>query len=390
MNVNSAVSVATAGRYRKQIVKLVFTAWAALAVVAALGLGLGQPGSAHAAQVRVAAASRAPLAGLPAFSRLSCKGRSFCMAIGSYSKPGKPNLRVLEEWNGKTWRIIPEPAGFLYGITCGGPSFCLGDRQPPKGGLVTVVWNGRTWQNFKYQPPDPYSVSCETPTFCVTFGSGVDIVEWNGGKGWHSMPGATDGCAGPDCTFDGGLSCWSATNCVTSGSYCDDDDCDSTSTFSETWNGTAWIQTTGFLPFFGPESCTGHSFCMVLATPAKAAISRDLENTWHSASAGLAAACRRAGNCGPFVNLSCGSPWSCLALPASSSTVALTWSGARWTTVPVARISDRLPKLTLLSCGARRDCVAIGSYRPTPRSSLRLISEYFNGSKWQVAGMPNP
>lgn len=392
MDVGSAV--ATVGTLRKQVVKLVCAASVAVAVVAAMSLGLGQVGSAHAAQVRVAAASRHPLAARPpAFSGLSCKGRSFCMAIGSYSKPGQPNLRVLEEWNGTTWRIIPEPAGSLYFVTCGGPSFCLGVRQPPKGGLVTVVWNGRNWRNFKYQPPDPYSVVCETPTFCITFSSfssGPDIVEWNGGKGWHSMPGATDGCAGPDCTFDSGLTCSSATNCSVAGSYCDDDDCDASSDFSQTWNGTAWVQSAS-APFVGDgESCTGHSFCMLVATPAKAAITRDWGNTWHDASAGLAAACRRAGNCGPVVNLSCGSPWRCLALPAAYSTVALTWNGARWNTVPVARVSRRLPKLILLSCGTPRNCVAIGSYQPTRRSSPRLISEHFNGSRWQVIRMPSP
>jgi hypothetical protein len=374
----------------RQVAKLVVTAGVAavLVVGAGLGLGLGS-GPAASAQARAATApSVRRLASPAAFSGVSCKGGSFCLATGSYSKTGHPDLPLLEEWNGKTWRIMPEPPGTLFSITCGAPSFCLAATQPARSGARTVVWNGRTWRTFKHQPPDIYSVSCETPTFCVTFGSGLDIVDWNG-KDWQSMPGAENGCGGPDCGYDNDLSCSSATDCRVTGSYCDDDDCNGTSDFSQTWNGVSWVASAGS-PFAGSEVCTGHSFCMDLALPSKAAITRDWGNTWHDASAGLAAACRRAGNCSSFPNQSCGSPWFCVALPSAYSTAALTWSGARWRTAPVARVSGHLPKLTVLSCGSPRNCVAIGSYQVSPRSNPRLISEHWNGSKWQITQMRTP
>jgi hypothetical protein len=53
------------------------------------------------------------------------------------------------------------------------------------------------------------------------------------------MPAVSGGCGGPDCRY-GDLTCASATNCSATGSYCDDDDCDSTSDFAQVWNGTTW------------------------------------------------------------------------------------------------------------------------------------------------------
>jgi hypothetical protein len=58
--------------------------------------------------------------------------------------------------------------------------------------------------------------------------------------------------------------------------------------------------------------------------------------------------------------------------------------------VPVARIDGRVPVLTGLSCGSRRNCAAIGTYQLARRDSTQLIAEHWNGSAWQITPTPIP
>ena len=144
---NVAPVVTAASLLRRPVVKLVLAAGAAAALAAGLGGGV------HA-QARAAAAPARAQSRPPVFTSLSCKGSSFCLAIGTFSKPGHPDLLdLLEEWKGKTWRTLPTPPGYLT-ISCGGPTFCLAGTSSPKGRPRTLVWNGRTWSTFKHQPPD--------------------------------------------------------------------------------------------------------------------------------------------------------------------------------------------------------------------------------------------
>jgi hypothetical protein len=374
MNVASAVAVAS--RLRWPGVKLVLAAGAAAALVAAVGCAAGPATPA--------------LTGSAVFTALSCKGSSFCLAVGTYPKPKHPDLALIEKWNGRTWQIFPKPRAYSS-ISCGGPSFCLADTAPPKSPPVTMVWNGKAWRTFKDQLPDGFSGTCASPTFCVTFDNpsipvNTNILGWTG-RGWHDT-GASSGCGGPDCLFYA-LSCATATDCSTSGSYCTNDDCDSTVDFSETWNGSAWVPAAS-TPFrSGREACAGRSFCMLLALPAGAAVTPDWGNAWHAATANLAAVCRRAGDCTGYPNLACGSPRSCVVLPSARPAEALAWNGASWRAVPMARVGGHRPTLTMVSCGSPRNCTAIGSYQPTP-SSTRPVAEHWNGSKWQAVSMPNP
>ena len=386
MNEGSALATVSALRWR--VVRFLLVAGVAALVAGLIGGGSGWAAAGPSASSASASAS---------FYALSCKGSSFCLATGNLSKPSHPFLPLLEEWNGRAWRIFPKPPAYDNNITCGGPSFCLAATLPPTSRPLAVVWNGRAWRAFKPQPPDPFHVTCSSPKFCVTFnnpGSPARILEWNGGKSWLPMPGARGSCAGPDCHFES-LTCATATDCSVLGSYCTTT-CEVTVSFSETWNGTAW-NPTARTPFAGNEACAGRSFCMLLSllnSSVMAAITNDWGHRWHGATANLASVCHRIAACGALNGLACGSPRSCMALasayPATGSSAALAWNGATWKAVPVARVGGRIPDLTLPSCGSPRSCMAIGAYRRRPGGIALPIAEHWNGSAWQVTPVPIP
>jgi hypothetical protein len=368
-------------------------------VVTALAASAG--GSAQARTGGQAAGPVRAAAALPArhpavrvmLSGVSCTGPSFCMAVGRYSEPGHLNVRLAEEWNGRTWRIVRDPLrGNLLTISCGSPSFCVADRFTVHGAGSEhlAVWNGRTWQDFRDQPADVYDVSCGSPAYCVTF-SGSRIAGWTG-KRWKDQAGSLCNY-GPDCRWDrGGLRCATATNCVAEGTSCVDDDCDATVDFSAAWNGSKWD--VGVETPFAPsaEDCAGRSFCMITAAPASAAVSRDWGGTWQDVAPDLAVACHGAANCTLDGNLSCGHPGTCLVLPTSAAhlPVSLAWNGTTWTAARVARAHGQIPDLTALSCGNARNCIAIGGYQPSGRSYQQPVAEHWNGSSWRVTPVPVP
>ncbi len=167
MNIRSALAAATAVRW--QVAK------AGVAVVAVAALAASTGGSAQArtagraaGAIRVAAASSARNPGIRAILyQLSCKGRSFCIALGSSRRPGHTAVPLLEQWNGKQWRTVTDPlTRDLISITCGIPSFCFAARARTGRPADLVAWNGRAWHTVKAQPANPSGVTCVSPTIC--------------------------------------------------------------------------------------------------------------------------------------------------------------------------------------------------------------------------------
>jgi hypothetical protein len=379
----------------QRLVRLVLAAGVAVALIAGLG-GLAQARTvsqvADAGRSGPVTVARPQAAAPPVLEVQTCTGSSFCLATGSYSKPGHPYIPVLEQWNGKAWRIIPNPSGFEGQITCGGPSFCLAVVSAPKDSARDVVWNGRAWRAFKPQPPDVGDVSCVSPTFCVTLNNSeypFGYVGWNG-KTWQAMTQDSGGCGGAWCTYQT-PTCASTTDCWDSGTYCQDSDCDGGLIyFDDTWNGTAWNQSPTGRGFSADVACTGRSFCLALNPPSHAAITNDWGATWQKAATNLAAACRHLASCALPADPACGSPRFCLALPSADPTAALIWNGVKWGVKPLALVSGRLPKLTNLACGSPSNCVATGTYQLTPRSTPRPVAEHWNGKAWQVTPVVIP
>ena len=316
-----------------------------------------------------------PTAGPAVFTSVTCRGDSFCLATGTYPKPKHPQLALLEEWNGRAWRIFPKPGGY-NGITCGGPPFCLAGVELHRKSS-TLVWDGQVWRTLKYQPPPGYGLTCESPTFCVLPDPSVPQVVELSSTGWQGMPGSSDGCGGPDCVFDAFI-CETATDCRLSGEFCTDDDCDGDQSFIQLWNGVSWNLVYNLPPFQPTMACAGRSFCLQFnnsgsTTAATASISRDWRMSWHDASAGLAAACHRGGGCQHSWALACGSAWSCLVLTSASAfrppVSALNWNGATWTTARLAQIGGQVPARYRAAIDAGGDPEEVGTWIAQARPS---------------------
>jgi hypothetical protein len=367
-------------------VRLALAAWVAAGAVAALVAGLGGTAQAALAHPETAAP--------PVLYVQSCTGGSFCLATGTYSKPGERYAPLAEEWNGKTWRIFPGPSGFWGPITCTGLSFCLASGRSPQGHNQEDVWNGKTWRKFTALPPNPF-VLCVSPDFCVALNDDEPPsgeMYWTGGSQWQAMPGTSAGCGGAWCDITS-LNCVSATNCQDAGNYCGDSDCDDgTYNYTDVWNGLTWTDSTSQPGpgFGGMQACAGRAFCLTLNPPRQAAITNDWGNSWHSASAHLTTACRHLVRCISPGLLACGSPWFCLALPAQHPVGSLVWNGTEWGFARLALVSGHLPKFTNLSCGSSRNCVATGTYQLSARSTPRLVAEHWNGKAWQVTQLVVP
>ena len=347
---------------------------AAGAATLALFAGLG---GAQAAQTTAHAASP------PILRSVKCVGNSFCIGAGSYTK-SKQQLPLIEEWNGKTWRIIPNPSGYQSDITCGGPTVCMASVALPKKPTREVLWNGKTWRQLDSQPP-AFDIGCLSPTFCVNSDTahGSDGNYWNG-KIWQDMPMGTGGCGGAWCTYSGVL-CASASICWDSGTYCATTDCDGGEiSFYDVWNGTAWNVNNGPVIHSANQSCTGRAFCLTLNPPG-ASISHDWGVTWQDASANLAAACHRLGSCAAAPDTSCGTPHFCMALADPAR--ALVWNGSKWGTAKLPPVSGHQPQLSNLSCGGPRNCVAMGTYQLNPRGAVRPVIEHWNGKAWTVTSI---
>ena len=403
MTMRSIVAAATALRWPFMKAAL------ATGLVAAVIAGAG--GSAQARMTATVAGQAKAVAALPdshpavkvVLSELSCKGRAFCLAIGHYSKPGHLGVRLVEEWNGETWRIARDPlSGVLYDLTCGSPSFCLALRTATNRTAHLAEWNGRTWQDFKDPLADQGPVTCASPTFCVTVDqSQTGILGWNG-KHWSEQPGSDCGGYAPDCSWDSFITCGSATNCDVGGAGCQDSDCDQMITFDFFWNGHVWNPSNAGPAFpanvAASGACAGEGFCIATAAPRTATFTRDWGATWHDASPDLAAVCHGLPHCALNGGaMACGTSRSCLQVQVSAvfvdtrhPPVSLAWNGATWTAAQVARVNGHIPTLTRLDCGSTGNCVVLGIYKPTRTSYPRPIAEQWNGKSWQVTPIAVP
>jgi hypothetical protein len=192
-------------------------------------------------------------AGGGALNSVSCASRSACTAVG-----GTASGRVLaERWNGTTWTIqhTPNPAGsvqaFLLAVSCTSPSACIAagaySTTSSQSGPVRSLaeqWNGKSWTILP--TPNPRGavqsflggVSCTSPPACTAIGeqhSATGIVHtlaerWNGNT-WTIQHTPNP----PRVQFASlaGVSCTSASACLATGGS-------DQGTLAERWDGTAW------------------------------------------------------------------------------------------------------------------------------------------------------
>ncbi len=216
---------------------------------------------------------------------VSCTGATFCMATGAYSYAADHDNTLAEEWNGKSWTVVPSPSpeisNDLLSISCTSDVFCMavGSYESVSGSLGTLVeeWNGRTWAVV----PSPLSgstsnelrsISCRNVTFCLAAGTYSNsaalgdqstlVERWNG-RSWSIVASRNPGSNGN--TLDG-IACATTTSCVAVGSYAVGSGY--AETLVEKWNGRAWELLPSPNPkvahdgsYLNSASCTGASFC---------------------------------------------------------------------------------------------------------------------------------
>jgi Subtilase family len=190
---------------------------------------------------------------------VSCTLSTACTAVGRYDNSGGVFDTLAERWNGTEWKAqtTPNPAGakesLLKGVSCISSIACIADGYYENSESVTMSlaesWNGSEW--VIQTTPNPtgaksthlQGLACTSSTACEAGGQYVNseggelalAESWNGTE-WklQSVPnpsGATE-------SFLDGVSCFSATDCVASGSY--KNSLGVWDTLAEHWNGVEW------------------------------------------------------------------------------------------------------------------------------------------------------
>jgi hypothetical protein len=243
---------------------------AALVAVLTSLLALGSVSAASVSAASATAASATPTR--PATTRpgaglfsVSCPAVSFCLAVGSHSGPAGRRHPLVEEWNGKSWRVLANPPGLaLERVSCTSATFCAATGGPlgvgPADRSEFLTWNGHGWRPH----PLPYGatseISCGSRRYCVAIRYNTRIEAWHGVR-WHPVPGtspcnlgAANGCLLLD------VSCANATVCMAIGSSPAAGN--ATESWAELYNGRRW---TSSVPPDTPldfVACSGQGLCM--------------------------------------------------------------------------------------------------------------------------------
>ena len=171
-------------------------------------------------------------------SAVSCVSRTWCVGVGDYEDtlPGGAarDRPLIESWNGKTSSVVPNP-GFaatldfvhLLSVSCTSTTACVTVGYAADGAphthRVIEQWNGKVWTLIPALPSISKSddalsgVSCPSSQSCQAVGSYVDrhgiartlIESWTGQK-WSITP-SPNAANEPSGLQD--LSCASVTTC---------------------------------------------------------------------------------------------------------------------------------------------------------------------------------
>ena len=179
---------------------------------------------------------------------VSCSSESFCMAVGERStgsEIGSNVVGVIEEWDGSTWSMAPNPQSsgvnvWLSSVSCPSAGSCFAVGQDGTVGGFIDSWNGASWtMAFSQQDVSFSGVSCSAPTTCVTVGGGSS-------DSLYSMvlaSGTWVPQSVPDPGNDGFLydvSCGSPTFCMAVGSV-QVGGVGWATGLTEDWNGESWL-----------------------------------------------------------------------------------------------------------------------------------------------------
>jgi hypothetical protein len=266
---------------------------------------------------------------------------------------------LAEQWNGKTWGLIPSSAGPVSGlsqVSCPSPSFCLGigfqDSAPPSDQSTEVVqrWNGRrwtvvrTWRN--RGGSSAIGIACASRVFCVAIDSLVSfpshttlrVERWDGRR-WSRIR-----FPNPAPDWLGSITCRSPVACQAVGGA------NHVGVASYQWNGRRWTEA----PMVNVDQTLS------------------------------------------FTGVSCAAPTACTAIAQATSGDSGTfaeverWNGRSWTYEALAPVGDN-STLSGIACPARSLCVAVGTqYGPLGDAPASPLAEVWRAAKWSVQPTVTP
>jgi hypothetical protein len=191
-------------------------------------------------------------------TKISCTASTQCTAVGYYENTAHVELGFAERWDGTSWSLqgTPNPSGGTevrtYGVSCTTSTSCMmvGEYKNSSGLVLPFAeqWTGSEWV-LRSMPGVTGArenvlrgVSCTSSTACTAAGSyvptsgnnGALIERWNGTE-WK-LQSAPEPPGGKGIDLTGGVSCASATACVTTGLVVREN----FAALAEHWNGSEW------------------------------------------------------------------------------------------------------------------------------------------------------
>jgi hypothetical protein len=190
---------------------------------------------------------------------VSCSASNACTAVGRYTTSTLAGTLV-ERWNGTSWTVqaSPNPVGAssstLLGVSCTSSTACnaVGDYYSSGGERLTLaeIWNGTSW-SLQTTPNRAgatghilLGVSCTSSTACTAVGGDFPagtpqetLVERLSGTTWSIQTSVNPSGSGASVLH--GVSCTSATACVTVGDWISGG---INVPLAESWNGSSWSE----------------------------------------------------------------------------------------------------------------------------------------------------
>jgi hypothetical protein len=305
------------------------------------------------------------------------------------------------------------PDAGLNGVSCASTSKCTAVGNYDIGmtpGVVAQRWNGTKWSTQRTPTPTGASgtalegVSCVSTSACTAVGyyykrSGqVTLAEsWNGSK-WSVQ--ATPNPKGASNVQLNGVSCISASACTAVGYYIN-----SARTalvmLAERWNGTKWsIQTTpnpkGSLDnYISGVSCVSARACTATGEYYNGSGYPTVVERWNGSKWSIQSSPNPTGSeQSNLLSVSCSSASSCTAVGSWETSSSITmlverWNGTKWSIQTTPNPKGALDsELRGVSCTASSSCTATGDYYNG--SAGVTLAQRWNGTKWSIEPTPNP
>jgi hypothetical protein len=351
----------------------------------ALSIASLTAGTAQAATPRAAS-----FGGAANLASASCRGTSWCMAVGSYTTTDAAKHALAMTRNGTIWRRLKNPPGTgLTSVSCSSRSFCMASGGP----TGAERWTGKAWRTMPSPKGGVSGVSCGSRTLCMAVHNQV-VRAWDGTRWRVQRPTHICGGGPPGPCGLADVSCGSAANCMAVGTVTVSQEPVQESV-ALVWNGKTW---TGTLPpqDGNPSAANAVSCVRGSCVEAGGAYSETANGgvavagvwdassaTWTDVSPNLGTLCP-----GPLmycswtVTLSCASKSSCMAFGGPEG--VFYWNGSAWS---LAKPASAGPGAGLrdVSCGGS-DCVTVG-FR-TVAGKHRTLAELWNGSAWTIVATP--